>query len=241
MSSSISTPQISSMHRSPLTSHSLDWAREADLVSRIRAGDPQAFETLVGHYGPRMLAVARRLLRCEEDSADAVQEAFLAAHKSIAYFAGHSSLWTWLYRIVVNISLKKMYSRSRRREVPLHNMFAASGRPGRYAPLTARWNETADVCAARGNADPRAVLHQLPARVLSHDPLGPRHPRARHRRSGAAAAPFPRRRQEPVTPSPPGARRACCDPSSASRTQAGTSSAGKVGLSGIFTRIPGIR
>ena len=150
MSLSISTPEISSMHRSRLTSDaSLDRAREADLVSRIRGGDPGAFESLVGHYGPRMLAVARRLLRCEEDSADAVQEAFLAAHKSIAYFAGHSSLWTWLYRIVVNISLKKMYSRSRRREVPLDNVLAASGRPGRYAPLTARWNETADVCAAR--------------------------------------------------------------------------------------------
>jgi RNA polymerase sigma-70 factor (ECF subfamily) len=153
------------VHQSrPLSHASLDWAREAHLLSRIQVGDPRAFETLVRQYGPRMLAVARRLLRSEEDSADAVQEAFLAAHKSIACFEGNSRLWTWLYRIVVNISLKKMYSRSRRREVPLENVFTASAHPGRHAPLTTRWNETADACAARAETQTqvRSCINCLP-------------------------------------------------------------------------------
>ena len=85
MSSSVATPRVSSVHRSRPPSHaSLDWADEAHLLSRIRVGDPRAFEALVQQYGPRMLAVARRLLRSEEDSADAVQDAFMAAHRSIA-------------------------------------------------------------------------------------------------------------------------------------------------------------
>jgi RNA polymerase sigma-70 factor (ECF subfamily) len=165
MPSLISTSRVSSVHRSRPPSHaSLDWAREAHLLGRIRVGDHRAFEALVHQYGPRMLAVARRLLRSEEDSADAVQDAFLAAHRSIASFAGNSRLWTWLYRILVNISLKKMYSRSRRREVPLENVFAASAQPGRHAPLTTQWNETADACAARAETQTqvRACINCLP-------------------------------------------------------------------------------
>src|SRR5436190_13529388 len=92
---------------------------EARLLTRLRQRDELAFETFVHDYRERMQAVAHRLLHDEEDSADAVQEAFLAAFLSICTFEGNSKLWTWLYRILLNICLKKRQGRSRRRELRL--------------------------------------------------------------------------------------------------------------------------
>jgi RNA polymerase sigma-70 factor, ECF subfamily len=100
-------------------SHPFEQDAEAQLLARIRAGDEEASATLLRKHGGRMLAVARRLLRCEEDSADAVQDAFLAAFRSLDKFEGNSSLGTWLHRIVVNSCLTKLRAQSRSRAVSL--------------------------------------------------------------------------------------------------------------------------
>ena len=86
------------------------------LLRRLQSGDDSAYETLVRRFGGRMLAVARRFLRNEDDARDAVQEAFLSAFKSIHRFEGHSQLGTWLHRITLNAALMKVRSRRRRPE-----------------------------------------------------------------------------------------------------------------------------
>jgi RNA polymerase sigma-70 factor (ECF subfamily) len=106
--------------------------QEALLLDRIRAGDAQAFDTIVRQYDERMLAVARRFLRHAEDSADAVQDALLAAYRSIGSFKGDSKLWTWLYRVLVNTCLAIRRSSRRRRMVSLHDLprkIREEGRP----------------------------------------------------------------------------------------------------------------
>lgn len=90
-------------------------ADEADLLSRLRQRDATAFDVLVRRHSPRMLAAARRILPCEQDAADAVQEAFISAFESLADFEGSSSLGTWLHRIVVNASLMKLRAIARRK------------------------------------------------------------------------------------------------------------------------------
>jgi RNA polymerase sigma-70 factor (ECF subfamily) len=55
-----------------------------------------------------MLAVARRFLRSEEDSADAVQDAFFSAFRALDSFKGNSALGTWLHRVVVNTCYASM-------------------------------------------------------------------------------------------------------------------------------------
>ena len=70
------------------------------------------FEQLVDDFTPRLLSVAKRFLRNDEDAADAVQDAFLAAFVSRHRFKGESSVYTWLYRIVVNVCLMKLRSRA---------------------------------------------------------------------------------------------------------------------------------
>ncbi|MGH9360827.1 MAG: RNA polymerase sigma factor [Thermoanaerobaculia bacterium] len=72
------------------------------MVEALRRCDDRAYETLVQEHGGRLLAVARRFLRNEDDAQDAVQEAFLAAFKAIDRFEAKSRLSTWLHRIAVN-------------------------------------------------------------------------------------------------------------------------------------------
>src|SRR5262249_8477547 len=76
---------------------------EADLVIGLRVGDDDAAAYFVRQYTDRLLAVARRFLRNEDDAADAVQEAFLSAFKALEQFEGNSTLGTWMHRILVNI------------------------------------------------------------------------------------------------------------------------------------------
>jgi RNA polymerase sigma-70 factor (ECF subfamily) len=100
-------------------------ADDAALLGRVRGGDQAACEKLVCRHGGRMLVVARRFLRSEEDSADAVQDAFLAAFRALDTFEGHSSLGTWLHRIVVNTCLMRLRARARHRLVPLDDLLPA--------------------------------------------------------------------------------------------------------------------
>ena len=74
---------------------------------------------LVRRYSARMLAVARRLLRNEEDARDAVQEAFMNAFRALPRFRADAKLSTWLHRIVTNAALMKLRSASHRPEVSL--------------------------------------------------------------------------------------------------------------------------
>jgi RNA polymerase sigma-70 factor (ECF subfamily) len=56
---------------------------EALLVRRLRAGDERAFEELVRTFGGRLLAVARRFVRNDEDAQDIVQSAYLSAFRAL--------------------------------------------------------------------------------------------------------------------------------------------------------------
>lgn len=89
---------------------------EAPLLARLRSGDETAYEKLVREHTGRLLAVARRMLRSEEDARDAVQEAFLHAFRGIEGFDGAARLSTWLHRIVVNACLVRLRTRRRKPE-----------------------------------------------------------------------------------------------------------------------------
>jgi RNA polymerase sigma-70 factor (ECF subfamily) len=98
---------------------------DSDVLEQIRQGDEVACAALVRQYAPRMQATARRFLSCDDDCADAVQEAFLSAFRNLDSFAGQASLGTWLHRILVNACLMKLRARSRRRLVPLDDLLPA--------------------------------------------------------------------------------------------------------------------
>ncbi len=137
---------------------------EAELLARLRAGDDAAYETLVRAYGGRLLAVARRLLRDEEEARDAVQEALLSAFKAIERFEGESRISTWLHRITVNAALMRMRSRRRKPETSIEELLPSYIEDGHHANPPARWRELSDeqVHGAQIRELVRASIDRLP-------------------------------------------------------------------------------
>jgi RNA polymerase sigma-70 factor (ECF subfamily) len=88
-----------------------------DLVQRVQAGDSAAFRALFDKYHRRAFAVAMGVVKNEDDALDAVQEAFVKVHKNIHKFQGSSSFYTWLYRIVMNVSIDHVRRKSRRKSL----------------------------------------------------------------------------------------------------------------------------
>lgn len=93
-------------------------AREAEedraLIALAQSGDQGAFRKLVDRHHRRAFAIAVGLVRDENDAREIVQEAFLRVHRGIATFEGGSSFFTWLYRIVTNLSIDLMRKPGRR-------------------------------------------------------------------------------------------------------------------------------
>jgi len=78
---------------------------ELDLVRRCQAGDTEAFDELVTRYRTRVFGMIYNMVHSEQDAWDLAQDSFLKAWKSIKRFRGRSSFYTWIYRIVMNVTI----------------------------------------------------------------------------------------------------------------------------------------
>ena len=118
----------------------------------------------VRQHGGRLLAVARRFLRTEEDSADAVQDAFLSAFRSLEGFERNSALGTWLHRIVVNVCLMRLRARSRSREVRIDDLLPTFDETGHHSHPVRPWEDDAlaRLTRAETRAHVRACIDRLP-------------------------------------------------------------------------------
>lgn len=141
-----------------------DTIAEDDLVARLRAGDGHAFEAIVRTYGGRLLSVARRFVKNEEDARDVLQAAYLNAFRSVDTFEGHCQLATWLHRIVVNTALMKLRSKRRRPEESLDALLPTFLPDGHHVEQFADWSMPADVLLERDEtrATVRACIDRLP-------------------------------------------------------------------------------
>jgi RNA polymerase sigma-70 factor (ECF subfamily) len=77
------------------------------LVSRLRAGDHGAFETLMRRYNQRLYRLARSILKNDGEAEDVVQQAYLSAFAHLKEFRGEARFGTWLTRIAINEALAR--------------------------------------------------------------------------------------------------------------------------------------
>ena len=77
---------------------------EQALLSRLRSGEPSAFQTLVRPHLGALMALSRRLTSDSHWAEDLVQETLVRAFRSHASFRGESSLGTWLFRIQLRLA-----------------------------------------------------------------------------------------------------------------------------------------
>ncbi|HVS38379.1 MAG TPA: sigma-70 family RNA polymerase sigma factor, partial [Gemmataceae bacterium] len=136
---------------------------EATLLARMQAGDEDAFDACVRMYCGKLLVVARRILKNEEDAQDAVQEAFLSAFKEIERFAGRSLLSTWLHRIAVNAALGRLRSRRRRPERSIEDWLPHFGDDEHQLIPPQPWQETSGTILQR--QETRELVQQCIGRL----------------------------------------------------------------------------
>ncbi len=91
--------------------------RDRELILRAQRGDVPAFAELVERHRRRAFSIALGLVRDEQDAWEIVQEAFLRVYRGLEGFNGAASFFTWLYRIVKNLSIDLMRRPAWQREL----------------------------------------------------------------------------------------------------------------------------
>jgi RNA polymerase sigma-70 factor, ECF subfamily len=104
------------------------------VLVRARAGDERAFEQLVEPHRAGLGAHAYRMLGSIDDAEEALQEALIRAWRGLPRFEGRSSLRSWLYKIVTNVSLDAA-TRRRARVLPIDYGPARDPHDGLAPPL----------------------------------------------------------------------------------------------------------
>jgi RNA polymerase sigma-70 factor (ECF subfamily) len=98
--------------------HSVPSTDETKLIGEAQHGDTAAFEELVRHYDGRVLRLALRMVRSEEEARDVYQEVFLRVFRSLGRFRHECRFETWLFRIVTNVCLDHLRRITARGELP---------------------------------------------------------------------------------------------------------------------------
>jgi len=107
---------------------------EADvlaLVSRAKAGDPEAFRTLVIRFQRKVYAVALGIVKDRDLAWDVAQDAFVRVHGRLSTFEGKSAFSTWLFRVTTHLAIdavrKERTSRKDQVEDVLESDLAGGG------------------------------------------------------------------------------------------------------------------
>ncbi len=139
---------------------------DAEVLSRVAAGDTAAFEALVRRHQDRLMGVCQRLLGDREEARDAAQEVFLKAFRKAGSYRPRGRVSTWLYRIAVNHCLNRLRRRKVVRFLPLGALGGADDEaslpPDRTDPADPAPDPEAVLEARRRWAATRCAIDRLP-------------------------------------------------------------------------------
>jgi RNA polymerase sigma-70 factor (ECF subfamily) len=117
---------------------------ETDLVTRLRAGEEDAFEALLAQYQHRIYRLARHVTRNREDAEEVVQDTFLSAYRKIGDFDGRAAIGTWLYHIAMNTALMVLRRRRPEPHLSIESELPRFTEDGRHARPIADWSDLPD-------------------------------------------------------------------------------------------------
>lgn len=126
----------------------VDRSGETHLIARLRAGDAEALEILMGRYSARVYRLAFGITRSDADAEEVVQDVFLSLFRKIGTFEERSALGTWIYRVTANAALIKRRGKRAELEVHLEDYLPAfrddGHRDGDRDFLLADWSQQPD-------------------------------------------------------------------------------------------------
>jgi len=85
----------------------LNKLEEFELVKKIQKGNKQAFKTLYTLYVDKIFCLSYRMVNDSHIAEDLTQDIFVRAWEKINNFGFKSSFFTWLYRLAVNVIIRK--------------------------------------------------------------------------------------------------------------------------------------
>ena len=133
---------------------------DAELVRRIRSGEPALFELLMRRHNTRVYRAIRGLLGSEADVEDAMQQTYLLAYARLDEFAGAAAF-----------STRSRASPSTRRSAPAPRRRGSAGRDGRRGGARGRRLARGSGGRARGDEagapGARSPVAFSPRRVLA--------------------------------------------------------------------------
>ena len=83
---------------------------ETEMISRLKAGDHQAFNGLIRSYNQRLFRIARSIVREDMEAEDIVQDAYIKAFTRLDSFISTNEpgkLGAWLARITTNLAIDR--------------------------------------------------------------------------------------------------------------------------------------
>lgn len=104
----------------------------AELLSRIKTGEPGAFDDFVREFGGRVFGFGVRMCGEREDARDVFQDTMLQAYRSLKNLDHPEALRSWLFRVVSNACLMKRRKKKGEpdRELSLDDLAPGDGYSG---------------------------------------------------------------------------------------------------------------
>lgn len=86
---------------------------EKELIRQAKNGDLKAYEDIIGLYEKRVFSTIYYMAKNDNDVEDIAQEVFIKIYKNLNNFKEESSLYTWIYRITVNVCIDELKKRKK--------------------------------------------------------------------------------------------------------------------------------
>jgi RNA polymerase sigma-70 factor (ECF subfamily) len=98
---------------------------DVGLVNEFKKGDLTAFEEIISRYEAKVMNLALRFTRNQEDAEEVMQDVFTTVYRKIDGFRGQSAFSSWLYRIVVNAAFMKLRKKKQSQTISMEDLAPA--------------------------------------------------------------------------------------------------------------------
>jgi RNA polymerase sigma-70 factor (ECF subfamily) len=139
---------------------------DRSLALAFRNGDEKAFEEIVRRYHRQVGSILYLTLGSRKDVEDLMQDVFVRVHRSLARVNVETTLFSWIYRIAVNIAIDEVRRRRIRKIVSMDFLTEPGGKeiqledPGRASDSVLSAEKRDQILAALQRLSPahRAAL-----------------------------------------------------------------------------------
>ena len=145
-------------------------APDATLARRAAGGDEAAFGALVDRHYADCIRYATRMLGDRADAEEAVQDAFVRAHRALSRYDERDRFRGWLFRILVN-RCRAAAVRRRRGQDGLSRYRAEPHEPAWSPERDGEWDEEVRRALAHLSSEQREAFLLKHVEELSYDEI----------------------------------------------------------------------